>query len=288
MIVPFKSLNLPPPMAGSVWLANFCRVRRADGGEELFSWVAETFGSDPALFGELTFSDREGKAPASRKPRTQAASGEAGAVGSAGTRFIRNGGFEEVDQAGQPVGWTLSSYPDPDDPSLRDCVSVSADKAHSGKHALRVDFRNLVQAKSSKNSQIILSGSYAPGAIAGLRGQAVTLSFWINYDHIAEDAVGCYFPGPLLSIRASAKGGQTPAVMPLSVQLTRDRMAAYGIGTPAQVIGKWVRIEQRGTIPAEAETVDLRIEHVAGPATVKDRNTTAFWIDDIALSVPGK
>ena len=66
--------------------------------------------------------------------------------------------------------------------------------------------------------------------------------------------------------------------------INRDTMAGYGIGSAAQVIGKWIKIEQRGSVPPETEHMDIRIEHVAGPATLKERNNTCVYVDDIRIA----
>ncbi|MBM3500472.1 MAG: hypothetical protein FJX74_17580, partial [Armatimonadetes bacterium] len=51
--------------------------------------------------------------------------------------LVVNGSFEEVDEAGMPVGWShwLKELPEPD------CISVDETFAHSGKRSLKISHR---------------------------------------------------------------------------------------------------------------------------------------------------
>lgn len=60
MTIPFASLGVKPPAAGDTWTGNFTRVRRAEGGTQLFSWIPDAF-SDPKFFGEWLFADEKGQ-----------------------------------------------------------------------------------------------------------------------------------------------------------------------------------------------------------------------------------
>jgi len=276
--VPFKGLNTPSPAVGTVWMANFARARRAEGGEELTCWSPDTFGAAPDLFGELFFGDREGKTgpePA-EAPRAQKR-GETSGASSA----VRNGSFEELDAHGMAAQWGLRTYPEADNQTFLRCCSISADKAHRGKHSFRIDFRELDAAQMGKATQICLGQPIAREKVADLRGNEVILSMWINYDYIAIDAADPYYaPGPVLQTRMRGKEGPAKA---LSIILSQPNMTTYGLDNPAALLGNWVKVEQRGVIPADTERMDISVQHVAVSRRRKEPNITAVWVDDVRL-----
>ena len=278
MIVPFASIETAPPAVGTVWMANFARCRRAEGGEELTCWSPETFGSAPDLFGELVFGDEQGKG--GPEP-TVAPAAEKRAEKRDALNAVTNGGFEQLDENGQAAFWTLNSYGERDNQTFLGCCTIDTGKAHSGNCCFSVDFRELDVEKMGKAEQISLAQSIDPRKVKALRGKEVILSMWLNYDYVAIDAADPYYaPGPLLITRMSGKDGPGTA---LSITLNQTTMTTYGLDNPAALLGNWIKVEQRGVVPAETDHMDISVQHVAVSGRRKEPNVTAVRIDDIRL-----
>ena len=277
MTVPFKGIEIAPPTVGTVWLANFARCRRAEGGEDLTCWSPETFGSHPDLFGEMVFGDEKGEGG----PQvTVAPPAKESTEKSDALNAVKNGGFEQLDDKGQAASWRLSSSGEADNQTFLGCCSIDTEKAHSGKSCFSVDFRDLDPAKMGKATQISLMQSIDPEKVKAIRGKEVILSMWLNYDYIAIDAAAPYSPGPMASTRMWAKDGPSKSV---SIILNQATITTYGLDNPMALLGNWIKAEQRGVVPAETERMDISVQHVAVSARRKEPNITAVRVDDIRL-----
>jgi len=261
-------------------MANFARARRAEGGEELTCWSPETFGSAPDLFGEMIFGDEQGKGG---PEVTAAPPKKKNAEESDALNAVKNGGFERLDDKGQPASWSLCTYggATQDNETFLGCCSIDTERVHSGKYCFSVDFRELDAAKMGKATQISLRQSIDPEKVKAIRGKEVVLSMWLNYDYVAIDAADPYYsPGPLLTTRMWAKDGPLKG---LSIILNQTTMTTYGLDNPMALLGNWIKVEQRGVVPAETERMDISVQHVAVSRRRKEPNITAVRIDDIRL-----
>jgi hypothetical protein len=291
MVIPLKSLGVPQPKPGTTWTVNFARCRRADGGEALSSWIPETFGGNPDLFGELLFTDESGKSDEAPRPQPQAGSSgtnsQAMATSPAVERhnLIGNGGFEDPDENGNPKGWSLVCWPDMQDRAFMKYCAFSGEKPHSGKVSLKADYSD-IGGYTGSCSQIILSCALDPQAVRQFRGKDVVLSAWLYFEYLDENCRGYYYPGPLIVLRVGSKDKSIEDKDIPNILLNHSSLASFGIAGAAQATGRWCKVQQKGRIPAEAESVTVRIEQVAvGGAKRTERNATALFLDDVSLEL---
>jgi len=278
MAMPFASLDIAPPQPGTVWTCNFARARRA-GAEELSSWVPDTFGKRPELFGELLF----GNGPA---PKTPAAPAKQAApeVADPGNLVV-NGGFEHAAIGGRPTDWHVDSYPASGVPALLDRCSTTREKARSGQRAFKVDFAEVDFAKTGNATQILFQQRVDAARIARLRGKKARLSFWVYYEVMSDEASDNYFPGPTLRVRCWSGGKPLdPDAVP-AVCVNHRYLAKAGGLAAFDAAPRWVKFEHVGAIPQQTQTMDVHGGLVGHSRRTGKSNQTLVYIDDVRLEI---
>lgn len=282
LALPFNSLRAAPPSPGTAWTCNFARCRRAQG-EELSSWIPDTFGKDPKLFGELLFggtpSSSSGAAPTTRwaQPVHPSETTDKGSL-------LRNGDFEAVTIDGVPEVWQINSYPQPGVRALTDHCFATRDNPHGGQRALRIDFTAVDFEEAGDGHTITFNQSISASRVAKLRGKKVKLTFWIRYDELSEETREYYFPGPALSIRCWDSDNKLLSGPPAFV-LHHKYLEQSGLLAAFDAAPRWVKLEREGSVPEAAARMDFHGSAVGRSRHSGKLNHTAALIDDIRLEV---
>lgn len=277
MAIRLDSLGAAAPKPGTVWRGNFARLRRAHG-TDLFSWVAETFGGNPELFGEIVF----GHQPA---PPQRDVNGPVKKEAQEPMNFLDNGSLEEIAMDDQPEGWRLQLFPAGKAEELASSFGLTSERAHTGKRSLKIDYSNLPFAKVLPSAQITVGQGLSAARTAALRGKRVKLSFWIYYEVFPEDVKYLYLPGPYLMLRTwGAKGFAAGSEHAPSITINGKSLAGYGYTSASQIVGRWVKFETTGAIPTDTKRIDLH-----GGAVSKSRhgevNPVCLYLDDVRVEL---
>ena len=289
MAIPFKSIGVAPPTPGTVWRGNFARCRRA-AGEQLSSWISGTFGSNPELFGEIAFDGSKPGAKKSVKPVKVAVEKPTTKEQLAGN-FVNNGGFENVTDHGQAASWTIRLIPEPDAQASRRHCTPTSKKAHSGSASLKLDLSDVDYEKAPGLREIVFNQSIRRDTVEQLRGKQVVLSLWLHYDLLDEDISGPYpyVPGPYLIVRCWGAKGRVPDHLKAPhIILNREYLASKGYVSAAQASHRWIKVEQKGIIPPDTETMDIHGGFVGFVRKTGKQNMTSVYVDDIRLVVSGR
>lgn len=278
--MPFASLGVTHPKPGEAWTCNFARMRRA-GSMELSSWIPDTFGSNPELFGELVFGPVAEADPVSAEddPPTPNSEEDPG-------NFVKNGGFEENAIGGKPEAWLINSYPEADVPAILDhCIAVRT-QAHTGKRALSVDFSEVDFAGLDNATQMYMSQTLGTDTLGKLRGRKVRLSCWVYYEQFTDDRSDGYFPGPTLRVRCWDDQRKPITDHPVPVLIVNHRfLEKSGQLAIAQGTPRWIKFETEGMIPEHTRTADIHGGVVGRSRRTGKLNPVSLFIDDIRLEL---
>ena len=274
MWIPFKSLTPKPPRPGDIWTANFARMRRAGGGQDMSSWIPETYGGDPNAFGEWVFDGEEAAAPKSARRSTRQAGLKEGNV-------LQDPGFENADPLvfPQTTPWTVYLHPPKTKFGVNasDLVSISEERARTGKRSLHVDLTGVEKQHLPVRGSICLNYLFNldPDGLDALRkydGKEVIIRTWVYYELMSE--VGGH--GPSMDLRPCGK--TAPSLTAYSA------LSAAGFKRPRDRLGKWLKLEARGKLKWNTS---LRI-HM--PARLMDHrgkiNAVSFYLDDVYVGPP--
>ena len=202
--------------------------------------------------------------------------------------YVRNGGFESV-KADKPVMWGLSSYPRTNVQELLSRWTVTTEKAHSGTRSLKIDFSGLDarKAQQANGRELLIYHHLHRKDVLALRGKRVILSMWAFYESLPTSPVGPYMPGPWFDVSAGVQGKTIGLV---DFVMKRPFLAQFGYVTDAQVLGQWVRIEKKLSVPAEAKWLRLRGGLSAWDTRDPKRraNRTSLYLDDVRIELAGK
>ena len=279
--MPFQSIGADTPLVGTVWTCNFARARRA-GADELSSWIPDTFGSNPELFGELVFGDAHGKLP---EPPAQSEPTGATPADDDGN-LVRNSSFELAAVGGTPGDWQFESYPQRGNPLLLDRCLAVRQQAHRGERSLLVDFSKVDFSELPEAGQIYFGQSLSSECVRQARGKTAKLSFWVYYEAMGADIQDYYLPGPLLRVRCWDKQrklvgpDKAPAVMLNYPYLTKAGLLAAVTGPP-----RWLRFEHTGYVPEDTVRMDIHADVVGCSKHSGKVNGIRVFIDDIRLEL---
>ena len=282
MAIPFKSLGAAPPAPGTVWTGNFGRCRRVHGEEDLSSWIPATFGGDPVFFGKLVFADPAAGEKPAPSHAGKVVPAKAPSRKKPAENYIRNGGFERLDD-GRPAPWGMASYPQANVQEILKHCTVTTHKAHTGKRSLKIDFSELDAGKLENARELLFSQYLTPDALEAGRGKTLVFSMWVCYDNLPH-ITGYLLPGPWFDLPAGV-GEKTVGLG--QVVLGRPYLVPLGYVSDAQVLGKWIRIEKKLKVPAEAKWLRVRGGLMAWNRNDPKRtvNRTSLYIDDVRLEV---
>ena len=203
--------------------------------------------------------------------------------------FIRNESFERVLPNGQPEAWTVRLYGTREDQKKRDAAlakifSITDAQAHTGKKSFRIDLtafnayeefpKDTVGKPRNEGIVELLWGQGLKGDFASLKGKKVRLTVWVYYEYIPEH----YWLCPNYRIRAN------PLESPLSLTVSSDLLESQGHFSIDEKMGKWIKVEKEGKMPAEATDIldlwcGLRLNRNG------ERNLICVYMDDISLRV---
>jgi len=269
MSIPFKSLVAQPPKPGDIWTANFARMRRAGSGQDMSSWIPETYGGDPNAFGEIVFNGEDAAAPRPERRSTRRTESKDGNV-------IQDPSFENTGPLvfPQTTPWTIYLHPPKSKFGVKaaDLVTISDKIARTGKRSLHVDLTGVEKQQLPGHGSICLNYLFSRDrdgldALRKYDGKDVVIRTWVYYDVISD--VGSH--GPSMDLRPSGK--KPPSLTAVSA------LSAAGFKRPQDRLGKWLKLEATGTLKWNS---GLRIHR---PARLIDHrgevNAISFYLDDV-------
>jgi len=277
MCLPFRELGTQTPEPGAKWFANFGRERYVgDKLSGLYLWSPSNTGTfrNVFAFGALYFDRRPDATAAKRQAKPMAQS-----------NLVLNGSFETCTQGrlAQPDGWTLRAYPDtvPSAPVLRGMALTSEKTAH-GSRALKVDPQtmDLASLRAHPNCHLLWSQGF-DRVLPKLLGKRVRLRVRLYF----ECAMDLPHPNPFFVFRPRDEEDHLWDRAP-AINVTPATLASQGYGSYADRVGKWLKIEAEGVIPAETVSMDL---HCGMRGKVEGKvNETCIYVDDVKLEVVGE
>ena len=276
--LPYAGLGMETPKPGAAWTCNFARARRA-GDFELSSWIPDTFGSNPELFGELVFGNGETSEvePAAKgEPETD----------DDESNFVVNGSFEETAIGGKPLAWTIQSYPAQGVAEILDQCLVTRTQAHTGRCALRVDFSTVDFESLDNVTQMCMSQCPSGDRIERLRGKKVRLSCWVLYEQFPDERSDTYFPGPTLRVRCWDTNNKPMSDgSPPVLTINHRYLAKTGQLAAVQTPPRWIKFEAEGVIPEATHRMDVHGGVVGQSRRTGKLNPVSLFIDDVRLEV---
>jgi len=274
--MPFASVGVETPKPSTTWTCNFARARRA-GDFELSSWIPDTFGSNPELFGELIFGNGEApEAEPTAKDELDSKEDE--------SNFVVNGSFEETAIGGKPLAWTIESYPTQGVAEILDRCLAARTQARSGKRALQVDFSTVDFDSLGNATQMYLSQYPSGDRIERLRGKGVRLSCWVLYEQFPDERSDTYFPGPTLRVRCWDTSNKPMNDGPPPVLTINHRyLAKSGQLAAIQTPPRWIKFEAEGVIPEATHRLDVHGGVVGKSRRSGKLNPVSLFIDDVRL-----
>ena len=280
--MPFAGLGAPSPESGETWTCNFARMRRA-GSMELSSWIPDTFGSNPELFGELVFGAVTEADPASAEDAPSVPGSEEEEEPG---NVVQNGGFEETAIGGRPEAWQINSFAEPGVGAILDQCIAGRTQAHTGKRALSVDFSNVDFQGLDNVTQMYMSQTLGGDTLATLRGRKVRLSFWVYYERFTDDRSDGYFPGPNVRVRCWDDQRKPITDHPVPVlNINHAFLEKSGQLAVAQAAPRWVKFETEGMIPEHTRSADVHGGVIGRSRRSGKLNPISLFIDDIRLEL---